>query len=194
MPTESAEQPTSDYLVNLVGAVVIALGDQLRAGVSEGAEHGAAAPAALVALRWEPGCSIDALTHTLGLTHSGVVRLVDRLQTAGLVERRERPAGGRLGRRSVALHLTEVGQDVAQRVLAYRHAALAPALAGLGPDQRAALEGALESVLAAVTDSPDRADAICRLCDPDACPDERCPVERAARASDPAGDRGRLDG
>ena len=76
-----------------------------RAGIGEDRAlergHEASAPAALAALEgYLGGEPIDALAQTLGLTHSGAVRLVDHLCAAGLAERR-RGAGGR-ARRAVA--------------------------------------------------------------------------------------------
>jgi MarR family transcriptional regulator, negative regulator of the multidrug operon emrRAB len=85
-----------------------------EAMASSVAGHGASGPAALVALDGEAGGgSIDALRRILGITHSGTVRLVDRLAGAGLVERRVGADA-----RAVALHLTPQGRRLARRVLA----------------------------------------------------------------------------
>src|SRR6266567_3796170 len=65
---------------NLLGALALAVCDRLH----EATEHlddglAASEPAALVTLAHYPGQSILALGRTLGLTHSGAVRLADRL-------------------------------------------------------------------------------------------------------------------
>src|SRR2546427_8823017 len=65
---------------NLLGAAVTALNDELEAATASGAEHGAAFPAALVSVHWAPGLSIEQLRRILGLSHSGTVRLLDRLE------------------------------------------------------------------------------------------------------------------
>ena len=87
---------------------------------------GPSAPAALSALDgYLGGEPIDALRETLGLTHSGAVRLVDRLEAAGLAERRPGPDG-----RSVAVALTPVGHAAAEAVRIAREEALEQALVG----------------------------------------------------------------
>jgi len=74
------------------------------------------------------GASIDALRRVLGLSHSGGVRIVKRLEAEGLVAREPDPADGR----AVRLHLTGAGEREARRLLAARQAALTPLLAGRG--------------------------------------------------------------
>ena len=57
---------------------------------------GPSAPAALNALEgYLGGEPIDTLRQVLGLTHSGAVRLVDRLVAEGLAERRPGPTRAR---------------------------------------------------------------------------------------------------
>jgi MarR family transcriptional repressor of emrRAB len=107
---------------------------------------GASDSAALVALHEHAGGggeSIDALRRTVGLTHSGGVRLVDRLAAAGLVERR---VGA--DQRSVSLVLTPQGRRTARLVLARREAAAAGLLAGLTAAERATLAALHEKILA----------------------------------------------
>jgi DNA-binding MarR family transcriptional regulator len=87
------------------------------------------------------GCTIEVLRKALNLTHSGTVRLVDRLAGAGLVERRTGPDA-----RSVALHLTPPGRRAVRRVATARDAALERAMTGLTPAQRAQLAALLERV------------------------------------------------
>jgi DNA-binding MarR family transcriptional regulator len=110
----------------------------------------------------------------VGLTHSGAVRLVDRLAGAGLVERR---AGA--DQRSTALWLTPAGRRAARRVLVQRAAVLEAALAELAPGERAALARAAERILPALAAGPDAGARICRLCDTDACgrPAGHCPTQ-----------------
>ncbi len=104
---------------NTFGALSLAVADRTRAAVEAVARHGASGPAALVALDgYAGGESIDSLRRILGITHSGAVRLVDRLAAAGLVERRVGPDA-----RAVSIHLTPVGRRTARRVLAAREAA-----------------------------------------------------------------------
>ena len=99
--------------------------DRIEAAVAS--PLGPSAPAALAALEgYLGGEPIDALRTVLGLTHSGAVRLVDRLAGAGLAERR----AGRDGR-CVAVALTPAGERAARALREAREAALEDALAVL---------------------------------------------------------------
>jgi MarR family transcriptional regulator, negative regulator of the multidrug operon emrRAB len=75
---------------NLLAALALGIADRIRETIEAGAEHGAMASAALNTVGFFPGESIDALSKTLKLSHSGTVRLVDRLAEEGLVERKKR--------------------------------------------------------------------------------------------------------
>jgi MarR family transcriptional repressor of emrRAB len=146
---------------NVVGALALALADDLRAATERAGGHGGSGAAALVALDGPvAGSSIDVLSRVCGISHSGTVRLVDRLEAAELVERRLGADG-----RAVALWLTPAGRRVARRILARREAALAV----LTPDERAALARAAETVLAAMAGRDAAEHRICRLCDTEAC-------------------------
>jgi MarR family transcriptional repressor of emrRAB len=106
----------SPAAANLVGALGVALADRLAAAAE--LAGGASAADALVALHeGRAGASIDALAPIVGLSHSGTVRLVDRLARDGLVERRRGA-----DQRSAALFLTPAGRRRARRVLTRRDA------------------------------------------------------------------------
>lgn len=164
---------------NLIGALVLALADALKAETDARAEHSAAAPAALVTIGFYPGESIDRLSQTLGLSHSATVRLVDRLAADALVDRR----GGVNGRTS-ALHLTRRGKVRMHSILDGRRRVLTEALSPLSADERALLTGLMEKLLGALTRDRKHADHICRLCDERVCPGETCPVECAVGKPD----------
>jgi DNA-binding MarR family transcriptional regulator len=172
------------HAANVVGAGVLALADALREATEAAADHGASAPAALAALEtYLDGTSIDELRRVLGITHSGAVRLVDRLEHDGLLRRTATRDG-----RARGLALTPAGSRAARRVLAKRAAALEVALAPLHPREREQLGTLLGRVVAGLTDGRAAARHICRLCDPGACGhhDGRCPVTRAANAAEGA--------
>ena len=159
---------------NLLGALVLALDDDISAATAAATDHGAASPAALVCIHWQPGLTIEELRQKLGLTHSGTVRLLDRLEADGAIERRQ----GRDGR-SVALTLSVQGRRRVRAVLEARHSVLAAALSPLSQAERRELGTVLEKVLAGITRDAEHADQVCRLCDEATCPIERCPVECA---------------
>ena len=162
---------THAHEVNALGALSLELARRIQEAGEAAGPYGASVPAALTALYGlTGGQSIDALRHVVGLTHSGAVRLVDRLAAAGLVERRVGADG-----RSVALQLTPEGRRTARRVLARREAAIETVLAPLTARERADLARLHERLLGSVTDRR----RVCRLCDVDACGRD-CPT-RAER-------------
>jgi MarR family transcriptional regulator, negative regulator of the multidrug operon emrRAB len=158
----------SHTFLNAFGALSLAVADRVQEEMATVAGHGASGPAALVALDGEAGGrSIDALRQILGITHSGTVRLVDRLTGAGLVERRIGSDA-----RTVALHLTPQGRRLAGRVLAAREAALEQVLAPLSTAQRRQIEPLFAAMVDALEDG-----RICRMCDAGRCQD--CPNYKA---------------
>ena len=158
----------SHTFLNAFGALSLAVTDRIQEAMASVAGHGASGPAALVALDGEAGGgSIDALRRILGITHSGAVRLVDRLTSAGLVERRVGADA-----RAVALHLTPQGRRVARRVLAAREAALEQVLAPLSTAQRRQIEPLLAAMIVALDDG-----RVCRSCDAGRC--QNCPNYKA---------------
>jgi MarR family transcriptional regulator, negative regulator of the multidrug operon emrRAB len=161
---------------NLLGALAVALTDALQRVTALQAGHGAAAPAALVGIGTYPGQTIDQLSTTLQLSHSGTVRLIDRLAHDGLVERRAGSDG-----RSVALYLTERGEQTTQALLAERQRVLGRALQALSDAEQDELTRLIEKVFAAIVEGRQHADHICRLCDEAVCPQETCPVECAVQ-------------
>jgi MarR family transcriptional regulator, negative regulator of the multidrug operon emrRAB len=166
----------SERAANLLGAHALVATDRMRRAT--GMELSSAA--VLSALEtFADGASIDELRRVLGLSHSGGVRIVNRLAARGLVAREPDPED----RRTVRLHLTAEGRRSARRVIAARQEALGELLGPLGRRETAELERLLERLLAAVTHDREAANRICRLCEPDVCghPD-RCPVTQAALA------------
>jgi DNA-binding MarR family transcriptional regulator len=184
----SAESP-DPRLTNVVGALGLALADGIRDATEAAAGMTGAAPAALVALQqFLSGRSTEDLAQALGLTHSGAVRLIDRLADAGLAERRP----GRDGR-SGSIVLTPRGRALSGKVSAARATAVEAALERLDSNETRALTGLAETLIAGVTahrlrgrtqrDEP--AAWMCRLCDLASCgrPEGRCPAANAAAAS-----------
>ena len=171
---------SDDRTANLLGALALTLSDRARAAVHAGSGVSGSDAAALVTLRnYAEGEPLDLLRRALALSHPGVVRLADRLQERGLVERHR---GGRDGR-AVALRLTPAGRRAADAALAARADAIAAALQTLDAGQRRSLAPMLERMLGAQTTDATASQVICRMCDPDACGHPgRCPVTQAALA------------
>jgi MarR family transcriptional regulator, negative regulator of the multidrug operon emrRAB len=153
-------------LVNLLGVTALAAVDRLR-------ELGASAPAALIHLDAHPGASVEELRAVLGISQPATVRAIDRLAGDELVVRRP----GRDGR-TLSLHPTAVGRAEAAALLRRRAEALGSLLDPLGDEERAALETALERVVAALADDRPAALRTCRQCDRVACTrDPGCPLQ-----------------
>jgi len=159
-------------MANVVGALGLALADRLaEASAKVGGPSAAAALVGLYGTR--AGVTIDGLAGVVGLSHSGAVRLVDRLAAHELLERRRGA-----DQRSAALYLTPAGRRAARRVLASREAAMHSLLSLLTDDQRAQLTELAVHVLGELGSAPDAEVRLCRLCDLDACgrSSGRCPV------------------
>ena len=167
-----------DATANLLGALALVVADQTLDLVAAACDQAGAAPAALSALdQFLDRSSLDRVSQVLGLTHSGAVRLVDRLAGEDLVTR----GPGTDGRtRSVAL--TAAGRSAAARVTTARADYLHGLLATLTASERRALQALLGKLLAAVVDAKDGGAWICRLCDPQDCGRDqgRCPTANAA--------------
>jgi len=171
---------SDERTANLLGALALTLSDRAAAAVQADAGVSGSDAAALVTLRnYAEGEPLDLLRRALALSHPGVVRLADRLQARGLVERHRSDRDGR----AVALRLTAAGRRSADAALAARADAIDAALETLDPGQRRALTSMLELMLGAQTTDSTASLVICRLCDPDVCGHpERCPVTQAAIA------------
>jgi DNA-binding MarR family transcriptional regulator len=167
-----------DRAANVLGALSLVIADQAADAIAEAAgrsESGAAALSALLHFLDRP--SIDLLRQVLGLTSSGTVRLIDRLEESGYV-RREAGADGR----STSVVLTPDGELAGQRVAAARAEVLRRAMAGLSDGERSDLDGLVGKMLVGMMRGPGATRWICRLCDIGVCRGAPggCPVGNAA--------------
>ena len=159
---------------NIVGALALVLTDRMTEAAQAAAGSsvsGAVALSALEQILREP--RIDVLRQVLGLTHSGAVRLVDRLEQAGLAER----GPGQDGRSTTVL-LTAPGRRAAAAVTEARAAALGDALAALDAAEQRQLAELAGRVLVGLKRGAGATRWTCRLCDTTACGRAagRCPV------------------
>jgi MarR family transcriptional repressor of emrRAB len=167
--------------VNLLGAFVTGINDQLNRRLEE--ESGASddVPAALVAIGYNEGRTVDYLSKTLGLSHSWTVRMVEKLETQGWVEKRAAE-----DKRAVALFLTRQGGKKVKGIVQARRRFLNEALAALPVKEHKQLTGMLERILGFVTTDFYSGEAICKLCEVDVCPQRRCPVAQRQGVASPA--------
>jgi DNA-binding MarR family transcriptional regulator len=159
----------TDRTANLLGALSLAVADQVEAAARDILDHGGETPAALVVIGYGAGISNDMLRRILGLSHPGAVRLVDKLVSDGLVER----GPGRDGRQ-VALHLTKRGRQVRSQLLASRLSAIGRLIDSLDPSEQKAMADLLHKVLARMDTTEMQRYTICRMCDDRVCQD--CPL------------------
>jgi DNA-binding MarR family transcriptional regulator len=184
-------EPTVDSrLVNLVAVTALGLTDRLHELGTQlaGVEDFTAATALVALLDFSPRGSLRQLSEILAMTHSGAVRLVDRLEAAGLVRRE----AGR-DERSRAVVLTRKGRTAAQAMRAHRGSVTAGLLEGLSNRQRTQLTSVCELLVANLTrqrltqranSSIPAGGALCRWCDFGACgrPAGNCPAALVAAA------------
>ena len=170
-----------DRAGNLLGALSLSVAAPPPAGGAAAAGESETAAIALSALHQflgEP--SLDRIRRVLGLTPSGAVRLVDRLERAGHVTRRPSSEDAR----SVTVRLTPKGRRAAQRIVRARGEVLNGALASLDAEEREQFEELLARVIPSMMRGPGATRWLCRLCDMEACgrDEGRCPAASAARA------------
>lgn len=128
--------------------------------------------AALTLVGENDGCSVEWLRHRVGLTQSGTVRLVDRLEDRGLLTR------GATAGRGVPLQVSASGHE---RLRAWRQARAAVAeglLGGLAEPDRSAVVDGMATALRTGTRRRSDADVTCRTCSWAECGAD-CPVDES---------------
>lgn len=156
-------------IANLLGALSLAVMDRIEQGARDLIGHGGETPAALIVIGYGSGMTNDKLRRILCLSHSGTVRVVNRLVSDRLVERRPGKDG-----REVALHLTAKGAATRKDLLASRIAAVASFVDVLSPSEGKRLGELIRNVLARQDTSELDRFTICRMCDDRLC--TNCPL------------------
>jgi DNA-binding MarR family transcriptional regulator len=166
-------------VANRLGAVSLTLSDRIREATEAATGMAGGLPAALVSLReWADGKSVEVLAEAMRVSHSRAVRVVDRLEAAGLARRESDPSDGR----RALVRLEPAGRELAERALDARSRVLRSAVAELDAGDLLDLERLLGALLHATTVDLRAAKETCRLCDAHACGhyDGVCPVSHAA--------------
>lgn len=160
---------------NILGAFALMISDDIVRATSSRAPEAGPTASALALLAYEPGLSIRTLAIGVGLSHAGTVRLVDRLATEGLIERRGHATDGR----ARSLYLTAAGRRASTKVLNARDQIIAEGLSVLSNKELVILGALSERVLRARLQSREHAYRICRLCCRDVC--DECPLDAELR-------------
>ena len=166
-------------VANRLGAAALTLSDGIRDATEEATGMAGGLPAALVSLReWADGRSVEVLAEAMRVSHSRAVRVVDRLEAAGLARREADPSDGR----RALVRLEPAGRELAERALDARSRVLLSAVAELDAADVRDLERVLGALLHATTVDLRAAKEPCRLCDSQACGHHEgaCPLTRAA--------------
>jgi DNA-binding MarR family transcriptional regulator len=166
-------------VANRLGAAALTLSDGIREATEAATGMAGGLPAALVSLReWADGSSVDVLAEAMRVSHSRAVRVVDRLEAAGLARRESDPTDGR----RALVWLEPSGRELAERALDARSRVLFSAVADLDAADLRDLERLLGALLGATTVDVRAAAGTCRLCDAHACGhyEGACPVSQAA--------------
>jgi DNA-binding MarR family transcriptional regulator len=159
---------TEPEIANLLGALSLAVMDQIEKGARDIIGRAGESPAALIVIGYGP-ITNDKLRRILGLSHSGTVRLVDRLVSDRLVERRPGKDG-----REIALHLTAKGSASRKDLLSSRISAAASFVDVLSPSKGKRLGELIREVLAKQDTSEMDRFTICRMCHSGVC--SNCPL------------------
>jgi DNA-binding MarR family transcriptional regulator len=172
-------QAYTSRVANRLGAMALTLSDGITEATEAATGMAGGVPAALVSLReWADGSSVEVLAEAMRVSHSRAVRVVDRLEAAGLARREADPSDGR----RALVRLEPAGRELAERALAARARVLLAAVTELDAADVRDLERLVGALLDATTVDVRAASGTCRLCDAHACGhyEGACPVSRAA--------------
>lgn len=153
----SAEPPNRDEVDTITEAVLTA--SRLLVGVSARSVAAVAGNITLpqfrllVALGTRGPLKLVALAELLGVNPSTATRTVDRLVTAGWVERQSNPAS----RREITVELTRSGRGLVDEVTDHRRREISAIVERVPHEERSGLVRALQAFTAAGEEPPARA-------------------------------------
>ncbi|MEE8586568.1 MAG: hypothetical protein V3T83_17135 [Acidobacteriota bacterium] len=169
-----SSHPHLERTANLLGAFALLAHGQVEKALQDHLGKGRSAAAAILTIGTRPRGSIEALSRTLGLTHSATVRLVEGLARERMVIKLPGP-----DRRSSALILSTKGEIRFAGLLQRRRGVLEQFLKKLPPQAYQAVGQALGQMLKQSAGSRQEAQHICRLCEHRLC--KPCPVGSTVR-------------
>src|SRR5262249_53399256 len=134
------------HAANVLGALSLVVTDEVRRAVTAAGDQAESDATVLSALEhFLDAPRVDQVAGVLGLTSSGTVRLVDRLERAGLVKR-----GAGDDARATTVTLTAAGRRHARRVTNARRDVLDGALTSLTATEREQLARLMGKVMGSV--------------------------------------------
>lgn len=168
--------PASAFVGNVLGAFSRALSDRMDEAVVKATGLTTSACYVITQVGTEPLSSIETLRRMLNLDHSSLVRSLNRLESAGLLERL-RGLGD--DARVVRIQLTMTGEKTFSQILDARRGVLDSSLNGLSADELEFMRSVIGKMMTNVVIAGDDQHYVCRLCDLEVCPQEVCPVNCA---------------
>lgn len=160
--------------INLVSAFASWMADAKPIGGERGNQLARSDDTVLLAIHAHPGCSVSDVAQMIRLSHSGAVRIVDRLQRAALIERHTGQ-----DRRQVSLVTTGWGADTASASLDARARMIRTRLQRLDNSELRDLERLLSKLMDGSASDRGEAWRICKACDHSVCRGDDCPVGRS---------------
>ena len=164
----------SDRLVNLFGALVQWVSDEMRGVMLLRFPAGGQTAAALSLIGHKPGMSIDQIGKALRLSHAGAARVVERLLAQNFVSK----SPSAEDRRVIQVCLTAVGQAERRALLDRRSTVITGLLTAVSERDLAALERIAETILVSLPRDEVSTRTTCSFCDPRKCTE--CPTEIGA--------------
>ena len=158
-----------DQNSNLLGVIALEVSSRIDTSAQEIMKHAGETAAALVVIGYDLGPTNEQLRRVLGLSHSGTVRLVDRLVADGLVSREEGS-----DKREIALYATKRGKALREQIMTARIAAIRPLVEPLSSAEQDQLNSLLYKILSSMKTTDMERRTLCRLCDERAC--TNCPI------------------
>jgi MarR family transcriptional regulator, negative regulator of the multidrug operon emrRAB len=156
---------------NLLAAFAGDIAERVEAELKTHPNQTDSSVAALNIMSFWDGITNAELAKALKLSHTAAVRLVDKLESRGLVEARNGE-----DRRATYLHLTRAGEKAAQPTLIARCAAVDGYLGVLSAAEQDQLALLLEKLIRPLATDDLAVSHFCRLCDFTACSTDQCPM------------------
>jgi DNA-binding MarR family transcriptional regulator len=161
-----------DQIANIFGAMAVSTVGIMSDAMKELSSQSVGHCAAILAIVQVPGLSIDQLRQILRLSHSGTVRVVDKLVSSGLAIR----SAGQDGR-TVSLKATNAGRNQCRVILKRRMSELEIVLNSLSREEKSQLQAISAKLLRRSVSTVPEALRICRFCDHSVCVGRgECPV------------------
>ncbi|WP_411569782.1 MarR family winged helix-turn-helix transcriptional regulator [Pectobacterium cacticida] len=159
-------------LMNILGAFCFSVSDRVSTATNEALGMNASYPSALVQIGLFSN-QLSNLESALSMGQSAATRLVQRLEELQLVYKKRSLTDSRAS----TLHLTNKGMEEMQSILQERYKVLKQVISPLSCNEQAVFLGLISKILEDTVKDRKTSDSVCRLCDLNSCPQERCPAE-----------------